>query len=149
MTEATRTTQDEHMLAALAHASILLGLFTGGVGGLVAPLIIWLFQREKSAYVTAQALQALVYQIATFVLNLLVWLGWTVLFLLLLLPPLISNPDAYEETPPSGMWIGLILMLVPLGISLLTMLYGLWGGLRCLNGHDFRYIVIGRWLRHR
>ncbi|HDH09679.1 MAG TPA: DUF4870 domain-containing protein, partial [Chloroflexi bacterium] len=43
-----RPTQDERLMAALAHASIILGPFTSGVGGIVAALVIWLTQREKS-----------------------------------------------------------------------------------------------------
>jgi hypothetical protein len=44
------------------------------------------------------------------------------------------------------MWIGLALMIVPLGIWGLTIIYGLWGGVRCFSGHDFKYAIIGNWL---
>ena len=48
-------------MAALAHASALLNLFSGA-GGLIAALVIWLTQKEKSAWVAFHALQALVFQ---------------------------------------------------------------------------------------
>jgi hypothetical protein len=68
----------------------------------------------------------------------------------MLLPPLFANPTAYENAPPAGLWIGLILIVVPAVISFLTVLYGLWGAVRCLGGYDFRYAIIGRWLEsHR
>ncbi len=146
MSEERVTTQEERVLAGLAHGSILLGIFTNGIGGIAAALVVWLTQKEKSAYTAGQALQALVYQIATMVLTWIVWACWGCAWMALLLPPLMANPDAYQTTPPAGLWVGLILMIVPLGIMGLTVLYGLWGAVRCLGGHDFKYAVIGRWL---
>jgi uncharacterized Tic20 family protein len=135
--------QQERVLAGLAHGSIVLGLFTNGIGGIGTALVIWLTQKEKSAYVAAQALQALAYQVATFVVVGLVWCGWGMLWTVLTLGPLVTNPAAYDQAPPAGFWIGLTLMIVPLGISGLILLYGLWGAVRCLGGHSFRYAILG------
>jgi hypothetical protein len=60
--------------------------------------------------------------------------------------PLMANPYAYEAAPPPGMWLGLFLMIIPLGLWALMILYGLYGAARCLGGHDFRYTVIGKWV---
>jgi uncharacterized Tic20 family protein len=144
-----KITQDEQTLAGLAHASILLGVLTGGIGGIVVALIIWLTQKEKSAFVAAQSLQALVYQVVTTAFTWVIWACWGLLWLLLLLPPLFANPDAYQDAPPPGLWVGLCLMIVPFGLWGLTILYGLWGALRSFSGMDFRYAVIGRWLERR
>lgn len=141
--------QEEKVMAGLAHGSILLSIFTNGIGGVVAALVIWLIEKEKSAYAAFQALQALVYQGATFLLTMLAWCCWFVVWMLGFLPPLLANPDAYRDVPPAGLWIGLFLMIIPLTIWGLTILYGLWGGARCLGGHDFRYAIIGRWLENR
>jgi uncharacterized Tic20 family protein len=149
MSEQLAPSQDEKALAGLAHGSILLGLFTNGVGGIVAALVIWVIQREKSAYVAAQALQALVYQAMTMLVTMLAWCCWAGLWMALLLPPVLANPEAYEQTPPAGLWIGMVLMIIPFAMWGLTILYGLWGGARCLGGHDFKYAVIGRWLDDR
>jgi hypothetical protein len=67
----------------------------------------------------------------------------------LILGPLAANPAAYENAPPAGMWIGLALMIVPLGLWGLIVLYGLWGAARCLGGHDFKYAIIGNWLERQ
>jgi hypothetical protein len=40
--------QDENTLAAVAHGSILLGIFNGGVGDVLASLRIWLEPQEES-----------------------------------------------------------------------------------------------------
>jgi uncharacterized Tic20 family protein len=146
MTEKTVLTQDEKTLAGLAHGSILLGIFTSGMGGIIAALVIWLLQREKSAYVAVQALQSLVYQAVTFLLTMLAWCCWGMLWTALILIPLLGNPGAYDVNPPAGLWVGMFLMIVPFGIWGLTILYGLYGAVRCLGGHDFRYAVIGNWL---
>ena len=73
MSEQADPTQDERVLAALAHGSILLGFFTSGIGGMVAALVSWLAERGKSAYASAQALQALVFQVITFVVTMVAW----------------------------------------------------------------------------
>ncbi len=139
-------TQDEKTLAGLAHGSVLLGVFTSGIGGILAALVIWLVQREKSAYVAFQALQALIYQTVTFIVTMLAWCCWGALWTTMLLAPLMSNPDAYGAAPTAGFWLGLLLMVLPMGLWGFTILYGLWGAVRCLAGDDFRYVVIGKWL---
>jgi uncharacterized Tic20 family protein len=146
MTEQTALTQDEKNLAALAHGSILLGFFTSGMGGILAALVIWLVQKEKSAYVAAQALQALVYQAVTFLVTMLAWCCWGMLYMALIFMPLLSNPSAFDSAPPAGLFVGLSLMIVPFGVWGLTILYGLYGAIRCLGGHDFKYALIGNWL---
>ena len=64
-------TRDETNWAALAHASILLtlllGVVTGGIAvflGPIVPALIWYAYREKSEYVTEQARQATIFQVA-------------------------------------------------------------------------------------
>jgi uncharacterized Tic20 family protein len=146
MSQQVSVSQDEKTLAGLAHGSILLGLFTNGIGGIVAALVIWATQKDKSEYVAMQALQAMVYQAATFLLTMLAWCCWGLVWTAMILVPLWTSPGAYEQAPPAGMWIGLFLIVVPLAVWGVTILYGLWGAARCLGGYDFRYALIGRWL---
>lgn len=143
------TNSDERTLASLAHASILLGLLTNGIGGIGAALVVWITQRKKSAYVAFQSLQALVYQVVTFILVFTLLGCWGLVWMLMILPPLIANPAAYDTAPPPSMWVGLALMVVPLGFWVLTKAYGLWGALRSFQGRDFRYLLIGRWLERQ
>lgn len=146
MSEQVTVNQDDKVLAGLAHGSILLNMFTGGFGGIIAALVIWLTQKDKSAYTSFQALQALIYQLATFLLTMVAFCCWGVLWMLMFLPPLFASPEAYTDAPPAGLWVGMALMIVPFGLWALTILYGLWGAVRCLGGHDFKYIIIGKWL---
>jgi uncharacterized Tic20 family protein len=146
MSEQLAPTRDEKTLAGLAHGSILLGLATSGVGGIVAALVIWATQKEKSPYAAAQALQAMVYQAVTFGIMMIAWCCWIGLYMMMIFVPLVNNPGAYEAAPPAGLWVGMFLMIVPVGIWGLIILYGLYGAARCLGGHDFKYAIIGNWL---
>jgi uncharacterized Tic20 family protein len=60
MTTAPRSipNQNDKIMAALAHISALLPLM-----GVIAPIVIWATQKDKSEYVAFQALQAVVYQL--------------------------------------------------------------------------------------
>jgi uncharacterized Tic20 family protein len=146
MSNETTLTQDEKTLAALAHGSILLGIFTSGIGGIITALILWITQKDKSRYVAQQSLQALVYQAITFLVTMLAWCCWGMLWMFIIFVPLMSNPQAFEAAPPPGIFGGLFLMVVPFAVWGLTILYGLWGAISCLSGRDFKYAIIGNWL---
>jgi hypothetical protein len=139
-------TQDNRTWAGLAHGSILLAPFTSGLGGIVAALVIWALQKEKSAWVAGQALQALVYQALAFLVTMVAWCCWGALWTLLILIPIAGDPAAYETMLPAGFWVGLSLMIIPLALWGLTILYGLWAAVQTFSGHDFKYVIIGRWL---
>ena len=58
--------KDERNLAMFAHLSALVGLLFPAGGNVLAPLIVWLTQREKSAFVADQSLEALNFNITVF-----------------------------------------------------------------------------------
>ena len=55
--------KDERNLAMFAHLSAFAGLIFPAAGNVIAPLIVWLTQREKSAFVADQSLEALNFNI--------------------------------------------------------------------------------------
>ena len=59
-------TKDERNLAMFAHLSAFAGLLFPAGGNVIAPLIVWLTQREKSAFVADQSLEALNFNITVF-----------------------------------------------------------------------------------
>lgn len=75
-------TDDERNLAMLAHLSALVGLIVP-FGNVIAPLVIWLMQRRRSAFVAEQSLEALNFNIsvtlAALVCGALVFIGIGVL----------------------------------------------------------------------
>ncbi len=149
MSAENQVTHDERVMAALAHGSILLGIFTNGIGGIGAALIIWLAQKEKSAYVAFQALQALIYQVVITVVALVFWCCWGGMWMMMIMPPLIVNPEAYNNAPPAGIWVGLVMLVFPMGFMALSTIYGLVGAIRSFGGHDFKYAGVGNWLERK
>jgi hypothetical protein len=59
-------TREERNLAMFAHLSAFVGLLFPAGGNVIAPLIVWLTQREKSAFVADQSLEALNFNITVF-----------------------------------------------------------------------------------
>jgi uncharacterized Tic20 family protein len=134
--------QDERIMGAMAHSSaIIFGM------GIIAAVVLWATQKDKSKYVAFQALQALVYQIAGVVVQIISWCCWTALYVVSMIP-LFAAESSSE--PPVFFLVSMALMVVPLALMGLWILGGLWGGVRALQGRDFRYPVIGsqleRWL---
>lgn len=123
---------DERTWAMLAHLSILLNLVSGALG-VVAALAIYLLYRERSRYVAYHSLQAFFFQLVA-------WLGGGVL-----------TAFAWGVTVPL-IFLVVGLFLIPLAV-LVTLLpavavvYGVVGAVRCSQGEDFRYWLVGDWLR--
>jgi len=144
-------TQDERTMAALAHASVvltfILALGSGGLGGLLGilvPLLIWLTYKEKSAYVSFQALQATVFQAVSILLMvvvlavsiILIVLGWTISgALTAVLIGLCLMPFA--------LLITVVLALLVLILPLAQLGYGLYAAYETYQGRDFRYWLVG------
>jgi uncharacterized Tic20 family protein len=137
--------EDERVLAALSHASIIANAVN--LIGMIATALIWTKQRDRSPYIRAHALQALVYQGA--VLLILVFLAlFGGLCLALSLLPAVLRPDLYRTSPPSySVWIGVLTLLALIGFAVLATLYGLYGAYQAYRGRLFRYLLIGRLAR--
>ena len=73
----------------LAHLSALLA-FATVIGGIVAPLIIWLIRKDDMSFAAAQAKEALNFQITIYLIALALWiLLFTVIFTIVAIPGLI------------------------------------------------------------
>lgn len=123
---------DERTWAALAHLSVLVNLFTGVLGPVVA-LIIYLMFANRSRYVAYHAMQSFLFQ-------LIVWYGLGVMWgivgtLCAILIGVILIPLACVLTP-----------ILLLGMAIAPV-YGIWGAIQTSQGHDFEYWGIGNWGR--
>ena len=116
----------------LAHLSNLLNPLTGFLGMLV-PLGMYILYKDRSRYVAYQSLQAFVFQ-------LIWWFGagavavglWTVSSILaVFLVGCLIMPVA-----------GLITIL-----PLVSLIYSIYAGIEASQGRDFRYWLIGDWVR--
>lgn len=72
--------QDERQWAMFGHLSALSGLFTGGLGNIVGPLIIWLVKKDTHAFAADQAKEALNFNITLLLVGLLLGLVTLVTF---------------------------------------------------------------------
>ena len=138
MTVQTDYTQEERLLAALAHASIV----TGAIGPAVG-VLVYITQKEKSPFAARQALQAALYQLVGFVGLIIAWSCWGLCYALSFIP-LITNAEQYQDAPPPIFWVGLGSMIIPFIIMAAWGLYGLYAAVRVWQGTDFRYAFIGR-----
>lgn len=132
--------QEERIMAALAHGSILMfGM------GIVGAIVLWVTQKEKSRYVAFQAIQAVAYHLAGLAIFLVGMGCWLALYFVSFIP-LMTTP---EESGGAALWIFLVttfLMLVPLAQMGLWIVGGWWAAARTLQGKEFRYVLIGRYL---
>ncbi|MGW8225238.1 MAG: DUF4870 domain-containing protein [Anaerolineales bacterium] len=126
----------EHNWAMLAHLSILLNLFTGFLGPIVA-VIIYLVYKDRSRYVAYQSLQATIFQLITWVgVGLLIGAMWLVTAVLsVFLVGLLCIPFSLLGT--------LLFLFMPLA----SLVYGVYAAVKCSDGEDFRYWLVGDWVR--
>jgi uncharacterized Tic20 family protein len=156
------STQDEKIMAAIGHATII-----WPVMGILAPLIIWATQREKSRFIAFQALQAGVYHMTLILAGLACGVCWVCSYFGMIVGaiamPLSMAFTLPAEGAPGGdlppeaaipMLFGFLAMIVFyiaifgllfLGLAVWAAYigYGLYGAVANLRGRDFRYVVIG------
>lgn len=133
MTESTISfTSEERTWASLAHLSILLNLITGFLG-VIAALIIYLAFRDRSRYVAYQSLQS-------FILQLVFWAGAGFLAGLMwgITIPLMLLVIGFCLLP-----LAILISIIPIA----ALVYGVVAAIKTNNGEDFKYWLIGDWVR--
>ncbi len=131
--------QDERIIAALAHISVLLPLI-----GVIAPIVIWVTQKERSRFVAFQALQAIAYQL----LLVLIWFGGMACymgsFVLTIFGGVILS--ARITGPGVAFFLPFVLLFGILLLMLVFVIYGIVAAVLTFQGKDFRYALIGQWV---
>jgi len=127
---------DERTWGLLAHLSVLLNLFTGFAGP-IATFVIYLVYKDRSRFVAYHALQSMIFQLLWwFGGGMLIGLMWAVVGALsALLVGIVLIPFALVAT--------FVLALLPLG----ALIYGVIGGIQVSQGQDFKYWLVGDWVR--
>lgn len=143
-TEASVPIQNDKIMAALAHVSALMPFM-----GVIAPIVIWATQKDKSEFVAFQALQAVAYQLVMI-------LGWFVgmgCYMLSFFSTFLAIPFAGSGGGPDSMadpcfMIGFFIPFLIFGAifigGAIFIIYGVIGAILTFQGKDFRYIIIGK-----
>ncbi len=123
---------EERQWAMLAHFGTLVNLISGFLGPVV-PLAIYMIYKDRSRYVAYQSLQALVFQLVG-------WVGgWAV-----------AGAAWAISGVLSAVIIGLLCMPIACilsAIPLAALVYGVYGGIQANQGQDFKYWLVGDWMR--
>jgi hypothetical protein len=123
---------EERQWAMIAHLGVLANLFSGFLGPVV-PFAIYLIYKDRSRYVAYQSFQALIFQLVWWVGGgILAGIAWTITSVL------------------STVLIGLICIPFACIISAMPLValgYGVYGGIQTNQGQDFKYWLIGDWVR--
>ena len=133
--------QNDKVTAALGHISVLLPLI-----GLMVPIIIWVTQKEKSKYVSLQALQAIAYHL---VMLFAYFIGMGC-YMISFFSTFLAIPVANETPGPSAsplLMVGFIIPFLVFGAifigGAIFILYGIVAAVMTLQGKDFRYFING------
>ncbi|TET49326.1 MAG: DUF4870 domain-containing protein [Actinomycetota bacterium] len=131
---------DEKLMSLLSHLSIVIPNI-----GIIAPIVIWVTQKDKSKFVRFNAIQAIFFQLVFFVLIMLsIFIG--LIFMLISLPVIIKNPDA---APGVLFWVSMGVMNLYFPLWLIFSLYAVIASIRSFKGKIFRYIIIGKLVEKR
>ncbi len=127
---------EERTWSMLAHLTVLLNLITGFAGPIGA-LIIYFIYKDRSRKVAYHALQSMVFQLIWWYGGgLLIGAMWAVVGILsAILIGIVLIPFAVIGT--------LVLLILPLG----ALVYGVIGAVQVYEGHDFKYWLVGDWVR--
>lgn len=123
---------DERTWSMLSHLSVLLNLVTGFLGP-VGALVIYLVFRDRSRRVAYHALQSMVFQLVA-------WIGGGILATVLWI----------VAGALTAICIGVILYPLAIAASLIpigALVYGIIGGIKTSQGEDFKYWLVGDWVR--
>jgi len=131
---------DDKLMSLLSHLSILIPNI-----GIIAPIVIWITQKDKSKFVRSNAIQAIFFQLVFFVLIMLsIFVGFILMFVSL--PSLTANPDA---APGVLFWVSMGIMNLYFPLWLFFSIYAVVAAVKCFKGRIFRYLIIGKIIEKR
>jgi len=138
--------QNDKIMAALAHVSAILPFM-----GVIAPIVIWATQKDKSEFVAFQALQAIAYQ-------LIMIFAWFVgmgcymfsFFSMFLTIPFSGSGGEVDPTIAPFFMAGVFIPFIIFGAifigGAIFIIYGIVAAVMTFQGKNFHYIVIGKQL---
>ena len=127
--------KEEKLMALLSHLSIFIPNI-----GILAPIIIWVTNKEKSNFVRFNALQAIFFQLIFFILMMLfIFVG--IILMLVAIPwfDLSSNAE-----PGILFFLSMVFMFMYFPLGIIFGIYAAVASAKSFKGRIFKYAIIGR-----
>ena len=131
---------DEKLMSLLSHLAILIPNI-----GILAPIVIWLTQKEKSKFVRYHAIQAIFFQLLFFILLMLSLIAGIILMAISLI---FSNVSSGGE-PGVFFWVSMGIMNLYFPLWLFFSIYAIVAAVKSFKGKTFRYLIIGKIIEKR
>lgn len=145
-------TQEDNWVGGICHATAILQLW-----GIITPLIVWFSQKERSARLRFQSMQAFVYQMIAVIAYMLGMAAYMVFFFGMFSTLILGatrGSNSQLQGPPAfvmAIFLG-VMLLFWLFIMIVMPIYYLlagWAGFRVTRGHHFRYPILGKIIERR
>jgi uncharacterized Tic20 family protein len=139
MFDAPVISQNDRTMAGLAHLAIIVPFW-----GMIAPIVIWATQKDKSKFIVFQAIQALVYQVLLILVTMLGMGCYMVSFFSMF--STISSTTSESSTLPAGFFLPFAVMGGIFIVYLVFIIYGIVAAVLTFTGKNFRYVILGGWI---
>ncbi|UCE26980.1 MAG: DUF4870 domain-containing protein [Candidatus Coatesbacteria bacterium] len=138
--------QEDKLLAALCHISIIFSTM-----GVILPIVIYIHAREKSKPLAFQAMQAMLYHVASLIWTLVFTIVWTILicvfaFIFTAVAEAGANGEMAGGAAVVFMLVMIFLVLLLFAGIFVVYILGIAGTVQTMRGRMFRYPIIGKWL---
>ena len=131
---------DDKLMSILSHLAILIPNI-----GILAPIVIWLTQKEKSKFVRYNAIQAIFFQLLFFILLMLsIFIG----IILMAISLMLTNVGNGGE-PGAFFWVSMGIMNLYFPLWLFFSIYAIVAAVKSYRGKRFRYLIIGKIVEKR
>lgn len=152
-TEEEAAKWEDYWVGGVCHATAILQIW-----GLVTPFVVWFSQKDRSARLKFQSLQAAIYQLIATVAYMVFSASFFfvyLFFIVILAIGGISSDPTQEVSSVFGfavIFIMIVFMLVWFVSMILYPVYFILAGIatiRTMRGHDFKYPILGKFLLKR
>ena len=130
-----KISKEESLMTLLSHLSVFIPNI-----GILAPIIIWVTNKEKSDFVRFNALQAIFFQLIFFILMMLfIFVG--IILMLIAIPwfDLSSNAE-----PGILFFLSMVFMFMYFPLWIIFGIYAAVASAKSFKGKIFKYAIIGR-----
>jgi uncharacterized protein len=133
--EGNLISKDEKLMALLSHLSIFIPNM-----GILAPIVIWVINKEKSSFIRFNALQAIFFQLI-FLAIMMFFIFIGVIFMLISIPWTNLNSNA---APGPLFFLSMVFMFMYFPLWIIFGIFAVIASVKSYNGNIFKYAIIGK-----